>query len=97
MISEEWYLSKQINRYLNENLYLIKSIKETKRRQKMKGSFYHDTIEGPGKIKAYFIVAEKEDISTTSPLDEVGQIVLNNDELYVYTKDLEYKKIALAS
>ena len=97
MISEEWYLSKQINRYLNENLYLIKSIKETKRRQKMKGSFYHDTIEGPGKIKAYFIVAENEDISTTSPLDEVGQIVLNNDELYVYTKDLEYKKIALAS
>ena len=97
MISEEWYSSKQINRYLNENLYLIKSIKETKRRQKMKGSFYHDTIEGPGKIKAYFIVAEKEDISTTSPLDEVGQIVLNNDELYVYTKDLEYKKIALAS
>lgn len=97
MINEEWYLSKQINRYLNENLYLIKSIKETKRRQKMKGSFYHDTIEGPGKIKAYFIVAEKEDISITSPLDEVGQIVLNNDELYVYTKDLEYKKIALAS
>lgn len=97
MISEEWYLSKQINRYLNEGLYLIKSKKEIKRRQKMKGSFYHDTIEGPGKIKAYFIVAEKEDISTTSPLDEVGQIVLNNDELYVYTKDLEYKKIALAS
>lgn len=97
MISEEWYLSKQINRYLNEDLYLIKSKKEIKRRQKMKGSFYHDTIEGPGKIKAYFIVAEKEDISTTSPLDEVGQIVLNNDELYVYTKDLEYKKIALAS
>lgn len=63
----------------------------------MKGSFYHDTIEGPGKIKAYFIVAEKEDISTTSSLDEVGQIVLSNDELYVYTKDLEYKKIALAS
>ena len=97
MISEEWYLSKQINRYLNENLYLIKSIKETKRRQKMKGSFYHDTIEGPGKIKAYFIAAEKEDVSVTSPLDEVGQIVLSNDELYVYTKDLEYKKIALAS
>ena len=97
MISEEWYLSKQINRYLYEDLYLIKSKKEIKRRQKMKGSFYHDTIEGPGKIKAYFIVAEKEDISTTSPLDEVGQIVLNNDELYVYTKDLEYKKIALAS
>ena len=97
MISEEWYLSKQINRYLNEDLYLIKSKKEIKMRQKMKGSFYHDTIEGPGKIKAYFIVAEKEDISTTSPFDEVGQIVLNNDELYVYTKDLEYKKIALAS
>lgn len=97
MINEEWYLSRQINRYLNEDLYLIKSKKEIKRRQKMKGSFYHDTIEGPGKIKAYFIVAEKEDISTTSPLDEVGQIVLNNDELYVYTKDLEYKKIALAS
>ena len=97
MISEEWYLSKQINRYLNEDLYLIKSKKEIKRRQKMKGSFYHDTIEGPGKIKAYFIVAEKEDVSTTSPLDEVGQIVLNNDEVYVYTKDLEYKKIALAS
>ena len=97
MINEEWYLSRQINRYLNEDLYLIKSKKEIKRRQKMKGSFYHDIIEGPGKIKAYFIVAEKEDISTTSPLDEVGQIVLNNDELYVYTKDLEYKKIALAS
>lgn len=97
MINEEWYLSRQINRYLNEDLYLIKSKKEIKRRQKMKGSFYHDTIEGPGKIKAYFIVAEKEDISITSPLDEVGQIVLNNDELYVYTKDLEYKKIALAS
>ena len=97
MINEEWYLSRQINRYLNEDLYLIKSKKEIKRRQKMKGSFYHDTIEGPGKIKAYFIVAEKEDISITSPLDEIGQIVLNNDELYVYTKDLEYKKIALAS
>lgn len=97
MINEEWYLSRQINRYLNEDLYLIKSKKEIKRRQKMKGSFYHDTIEGPGKIKAYFIAAEKEDVSVTSPLDEVGQIVLSNDELYVYTKDLEYKKIALAS
>ena len=72
MISEEWFLSKQINRYLNKDLYLIKSKKEIKRRQKMKGSFYHDTIEGPGKIKAYFIASEKADVSVTSPFDEIG-------------------------
>lgn len=97
MIKEEWFLSRKNNRYLNEDLYLIRAKREIKRRQKMKGSFYHDTIEGPGKIKAYFIVAEKEDVSTTSPLDEINQIVSSNGELYVYTKNLEYKKIALAS
>ena len=63
----------------------------------MKGSFYHDKIEGTQKVKAYLVAAERDDISTTTVFDEIGQIVLYNDELYVYTKDLSYKKITVAS
>ena len=63
----------------------------------MKSSFYHDKIEGPQKVKAYLIAAEHEDISTTTNFDEIGQIVLYDNELYVYTQDLEYKKITVAS
>lgn len=94
---DAWYLSSTINRFLSNDLYLIKQHKESKRRQNMKNSFYHDKIEGPQKIKAFLVAAERDNVSTTSPFDEIGQIVLYEDELYVYTKNLEYKKITVAS
>ena len=86
--SKIWFLSKTINRYLGDNLYLIMKAKK-QRRIYMKSSFYHDTIEG--------IPEEKENISTTTIFDEVGQIVSYEGDLYVYTKDLAYKKITVAS
>lgn len=95
MAKKIWFLSRVVDRYLGDDLYLIKIKK--KRRQQMKSSFYHDKIEGPQKVKAYLIAAEHEDISTTTNFDEIGQIVLYNNELYVYTQDLEYKKITVAS
>ena len=94
--SIEWFLSKKIDRFLGNNLYLIMKAKK-RRRQHMKSSFYHDTPEGPQKVKAFLVAAERDNISTTTAFDEIGQIVLYNDELYVYTKNLEYKKIATAS
>ena len=63
----------------------------------MKSSFYHDKIEGVQKMKGYFIPEVKENISTTTDLDEIGQIVLYEGDLYVYTKGLAYKKITVAS
>lgn len=94
--SKIWFLSKTINRYLGDNLYLIMKAKR-QRRIYMKSSFYHDTIEGVQKMKGYFIPEEKENISTTTIFDEVGQIVSHEGDLYVYTKDLAYKKITIAS
>jgi len=96
MAKNVWFLSRTINRYLGNDLFLIRA-KKQRRQQRMKGSFYHDKIEGPQKVKAYFIAAEKDNISTTTVYDEIGQMVLYNDELYIYTKDLEYKKISVAS
>lgn len=94
----EWYLSRDIDIFLNDDLYLRTIVKHKKqRRDYMKGSFYHDSIEGVQKVRAYFIPEEREDISTTSVLDEVGQIVSYEGDLYVYTKNLTYQKISLAS
>ena len=95
--TDEWYLSNTIDRFLSEDLYLIRHIRKKQRRQDMKSSFYHDKIEGPQKVKAFLVAAERDDVSTTTAFDEIGQIVLYENELYVYTKDLEYKKITIAS
>ena len=52
--TDEWYLSNTIDRFLSEDLYLIRHIRNKQRRQDMKSSFYHDKIEGPQKVKSVF-------------------------------------------
>ena len=89
-------LSQKNNIFLGNNLYLTMKLKK-QRRKYMKSSFYHDKIEGVQKIKGYFIPEERDTISTTTDFDEIGQIVLYEGELYVYTKNLAYKKITVAS
>ena len=91
-----WFLSSTIHRFLNNNLFLrMESRKQ--RRTKMKSNFYHDKIEGPQMIRAIFIPEERDDISTTTPLDVIGEIFLYDGDLYTYTKDLEYKKLAVVA
>ena len=95
-ISTIWFLSQKNNLFLGNNLYLTMKLKK-QRRNYMKSSFYHDKIEGVQKIKGYFIPEERDTISTTTDFDEIGQIVLYEGELYVYAKNLAYKKITVAS
>ena len=95
-IYKGWFLSKTVRRYLGDNLFLFMKAKK-QRRAYMKSSFYHDNIEGVQKVKGYFVPEVRENISLTTEFDEIGQLVLYEDELYVYTKNLEYKKITVAS
>ena len=91
-----WFLSRKNDIFLGNNLYLTMRAKK-QRRKYMKSSFYHDKIEGVQKMKGYFIPEERENISTTTDLDEIGQIVLYEGDVYIYTKALVYKKITVAS
>jgi hypothetical protein len=95
-ISKIWYLSRVDKKYLGDNLFLTMRAKR-QRREYMKSSFYHDKIEGVQKMKGYIVLDEREDISTTSDFDEIGQLVLYNGEPYVYTKALTYKKLIVAN
>ena len=95
-ISKIWYLSRVDKKYLGDNLFLTMRAKR-QRREYMKSSFYHDKIEGVQKMKGYVVLDEREDISTTSDFDEIGQLVLYNGEPYVYTKALTYKKLIVAN
>ena len=93
--STMWYLSRTSNIFLGDGLFLVRNKKQ--RRIHMNSSFYHDQIEGIQKMKGWFVPQERDDISTTTVFDEVGQIVSYDGDLYVYAKDLTYKKISLAS
>lgn len=95
-VSKIWYLSRTGSKYLGDNLFLTMRAKR-QRREYMKSSFYHDKIEGVQKMKGYLVLDEREDISTTTDFDEVGQFVLYNGEPYVYTKALIYKKLTIAN
>lgn len=95
-ISKIWFLSRTENRYLSDNLFLTIVAKKQRRRY-MKGSFYHDKIEGPQKMKGFIVLEEIEDISTTTEFDEIGQLVLYNGEPYIYTKALTYQKISVGN